>query len=137
MNCGQKVASQEAPRGQKYSVSQIFAKRSISGLSEDQSTKRCEGFSQFSIFWNIRDVLRKRTLREKNILNIKISRHRFDRHYSSNVFAKCYVNRSNLHTLFIRSKSTYFAQNQVRVLAWERFQTTHAFSAGPLDVNYN
>ena len=64
----------------------------------------------------------------KNILNIKISRYRFVCHYPPNVFTKFYGNPSNLHTLLIRSKSTYSVQNEVRVLSWERFETTHAFS---------
>ena len=59
-------------------------------------------------------------------LNIKISRHRFVCYYPLNVFAKFYDNPSNLHTLLIRSKSKYSVQNEVRVLACERFQTTHA-----------
>ena len=53
-----------------------------------------------------------------NTLNIKISRHRFIRHYPQNVFAKFYGNPSNLGTLLICSKLTYSVQNEVRVLPW-------------------
>ena len=45
--------------------------------------------------------------------------------YPPNVLANYYGNPLNLHALL---KSTYSAQSQVRVSAWERFQRTHASS---------
>ena len=60
-------------------------------------------------------MLRKWSLREKQF--------KYQNFPTPNAFTKFYGNPSNLHTLLISSKSTYSVQNEVRVLAWERFQT--------------
>ena len=49
----------------------------------------------------------------------------FIHNYPPNGLANYYGNPLNLHTLL---KSTYSAQSQVRVSAWERFQRTQASS---------